>query len=106
MKRDVALLVAGLVLALALAALSPLASERPDALEHVGKARGGSESEGSALMPGYELPWLTGPARKIAGGAVGTAAVLLVLLGGGRLLACRRAPTPTPPSRPTGATAT
>src|SRR5437762_581006 len=44
-RKTVALLVVGLALALGIAALSPLASESPDALERIGKDRSVPERE-------------------------------------------------------------
>jgi cobalt/nickel transport protein len=88
-------------LALLLAALSPLASSRPDGLERVvedhGPGKPGESAkppgQGHAPMPDYRVPGVGGEAwASILAGLVGTLAVFGVALGLGWLISSRRKP--------------
>jgi len=93
MRRGALFLVAGLLLALALAALSPFASKAPDGLEKVSDEHGIAPTtsiERPAPIPNY---WEEeGPARKIAAGVVGTLMVFALTLGFGMLFKKRAGP--------------
>lgn len=91
-RKKVPVLLGGAAIAAALALLSPLASDHPDALEKIGTERGAEERKVvSAPLADYDAPFFESPrVRKIAAGLAGTAAVLALLLGGGKLLARRR----------------
>ena len=73
---------AGLLIALVLVLLSPLASTRPDGLEWVAIEHGFIDQARDSLfqvIPGYELPGISaGPAATIAAGILGVVMVLLV----------------------------
>ncbi len=75
----------GLVLALALAVLAPLASAHPDGLEWVAQQRGFiglQRSSGVGLLPGYLLPGVSNTAiATILAGVVGVLLVLAVVIG-------------------------
>lgn len=74
-ERQSSFLVAGLLLALLVAAFSPLASTNPDGLESVARSQGFLGLEQSPpvqLLPGYAIPSLADPAA---------ATVLAVMLG-------------------------
>lgn len=91
-RGTVAFLVAGLLLALALVALSPRASSDPDGLEKVAGDLGISavtSIEQPAPMPDY---WDDkGPARKILAGAIGTLLVFGLTFGLGHALKKKKA---------------
>jgi hypothetical protein len=90
MRRTVFLL-GGVALALALAALSPLASPNKDGLEKVSEEHGIApltSEERSAPIPNY---WEeAGPARKIAAGVIGTLLVFGLTIGLGEALKKRK----------------
>jgi cobalt/nickel transport system permease protein len=73
----------GLLIALALVILSPLASTRPDGLEWVAIEYGFIDKARDSLfqiIPGYELPGISpGPAATIAAGILGVVLVLFAL---------------------------
>ena len=87
MQRGTAFLLGGILVALALAALSPLASRNPDGLEHVSEKHGIAVVESarvSAPIPDY---WESeGPAKKIAAGVLGTLMVFGVMMIFGKTL--------------------
>ncbi len=87
MSRTVAFILGGVVLALALVALSPLASKDPDGLEHAAEKHGiaaVTSIEQPAPMPDY---WEErGPLRKIAAGVIGTLLVFGLTFGLGHAL--------------------
>lgn len=82
---------AGLIVALVLVILSPLASTRPDGLEWVAVEYGFIDKARDSLfqiIPGYELPGIgAGPAATIAAGILG---VVLILLASAVVMYTRR----------------
>ena len=84
---------AGLVLAaLVVIVLAPLASGDPDGLNRVAENLGFADREQPApyeILPGYEVPFLTGNASTIVAGLIGVLVVFAVIWGLGRLLARR-----------------
>jgi len=80
---------AGLVLALAVASLAPLASPHPDGLERVGEDQGFIEAAQAApyeIIPDYVLPGMPGEAvATIGAGVVGTLIVAGVAFAAARL---------------------
>ena len=82
---------AGLLIALVLVILSPLASTRPDGLEWVAIEFGFMDKARDSLfqiIPGYELPGISaGPAATIAAGILG---VVLILLASAVVMYSRR----------------
>jgi len=92
MSRSAGFLLGGLVVALALAALSPLASKNPDGLEHVSEKHDlapVTTEERAAPIPNY---WEeAGPARKAAAGILGTLLVFGLTYGLGRALGKKKA---------------
>jgi hypothetical protein len=92
MSRGAAFLVGGLLLAVSLAVLSPLASKNPDGLEHVTETSGISpvtSIDQPAPMPDY---WDDrGPLRKIAAGVAGTLLVFGLTYGLGHALRKKKA---------------
>jgi cobalt/nickel transport system permease protein len=82
---------AGLLIALVLVILSPLASTRPDGLEWVAIEFGFMDKARDSLfqiIPGYELPGISaGPAATIAAGILG---VVLILLSSAVVMYSRR----------------
>jgi hypothetical protein len=91
-RPKIVLVLGGVAVALALALASPLASTKPDPLDHIAEVRSATETKVGppAPLPDYEVPFLEGPVGKIVAGVVGTLAVFALLMGGGRLLARRR----------------
>jgi hypothetical protein len=91
--------VAGLAIAAAVVILlGPLASGDPDGLQRVAIDQGFAARESAApfeIIPGYAVPFLDGPASKIAAGLIGVLVVFTVLWVVGRLLA-RRSRSPRP----------
>lgn len=87
MARSGWFLLSGVLLALALAALSPLASKNPDGLEHVSEKHGIAPvvtEERAAPIPDY---WESeGPAKKIVAGVIGTLMVFGLTFGAGQLM--------------------
>lgn len=83
-------MVAGIVIALVVVLLSPLASSNPDGLERVAMDMGFIEAGQSApyeIIPDYTLPFLgETPVSTIAAGAIGVLAVLGVAILAGRSL--------------------
>ena len=83
-------MVAGIVIALVVVLLSPLASSNPDGLERVAMDMGFIEAGQSApyeIIPDYTLPFLgETPVSTIAAGAIGVLAVLGVSILAGRSL--------------------
>jgi cobalt/nickel transport system permease protein len=77
--------IGGLIIAVALAVLSPLASSHPDGLEWVAEEKGFSSAAQSApyeIIPDYVLPGLSNEAvATISAGVVGTLIVFGVALG-------------------------
>jgi cobalt/nickel transport system permease protein len=82
------ILVGGIVIALLLAVLSPLASSHPDGLEWVAEENGFIELAQSSfynLMPDYEMPGINNPAiATIVAGVVGVFIVFGISMGLGR----------------------
>lgn len=78
-RRGANVLAAGLLVALVIACLSPLASSNPDGLEQVAETQGFSEQAETApyeLLPDYTTPWITNPALTTAvSGVVGVLVV-------------------------------
>jgi cobalt/nickel transport protein len=96
-----------LAFTLALAALSPLASSRPDGLEKIaadhGRAEAASESPPTAPMADYEVPGVRNASlRTILAGLAGTLAVFGAMLALGKLIAAR--PKSAPPEGAVGET--
>ncbi len=92
-RRGAGLVIGGLLLALLVAALSPLASPHPDGLEAVAEAQGFMASGRSApfeVIPDYIFPSIDNPAVATLV-AVGLGTVLVFLVAGivGRLAARR-----------------
>jgi hypothetical protein len=91
-RASALLLVVGLLVALGLAALSPLASKNPDGLEHVSEKHGiapETSDERRAPIPNY---WEDeGAAKKIVAGVLGTLLVFGLTLGLGAALRKRGA---------------
>jgi cobalt/nickel transport system permease protein len=75
----------GLLIALVLAILSPLASSHPDGLEWVAEQKGFLETAKSALfniIPDYTMPGISNPAlATIIAGILGAAIVFIVVFG-------------------------
>jgi predicted outer membrane lipoprotein len=84
-RSNQAVWIVGLVVALALAILSPLASEHPDGLEWVAEEKGFLDAAQDApyqIIPDYLFPGLTNvELATIVAGIVGTAIVFGVALG-------------------------
>jgi hypothetical protein len=97
-RPKIVLVLAGVAIALGLALLSPLASTKPDPLDHIAEVRSATQVTigPTPLLPDYEVHsvFVSGPAGKIVAGVVGTLAVFALLMGGGRLLARRRTGAP------------
>jgi hypothetical protein len=95
-RPKIVLVLAGVAIALGLALLSPLASEKPDPLDHIAEVRSATETKVGPPAPfnDYQAPSLEGATGKIVAGVVGTLAVFALLMGGGRLLARRRTGAP------------
>lgn len=75
---------AGLVIAVALAFLSPLASADPDGLERVAEDQGfldRAQDPAFNLLPDYTIPGLDGPASTIIAGIVGLLIVFVLAYG-------------------------
>ncbi len=90
--------VAGLaVSALVVIVLAPLASPDPDGLERVAEDRGFLGQAQAAfyeILPGYSIPGIDDPVLStILAGLIGVAVVFGLMVGLGRLLARRRAPS-------------
>lgn len=94
---------AGLLLALAIALLSPLASSHPDGLERVAEDHGfGEQAKASPvrLIPDYVFPGIRDERLgTIVAGAVGVILVFGLVYGLGRLARSRQ-PGPRVPTRP------
>ena len=90
--------VAGLAIAaLVVIVLAPLASPDPDGLERVAEDGGFIERAQEALyqiLPDYSIPGIDDPfLSTVLAGLIGVALVFVLMLGLGKLLARRRAPT-------------
>ncbi len=79
---------AGLLITLAVLLLSPLASLDPDGLNRVAMDLGFIQAaqSGSGALAGYVVPFVRGPASRIAAGLLGALAVLVIILLAGRVL--------------------
>ncbi len=94
MKRAGVFLLVGLLLAIGLALLSPLASKNPDGLEKVSeKHEIGIVGSARIAAPIPDYWEQEGPGRKIAAGVLGTLLVFGLTLGLGKALK-KRAPGP------------
>ncbi len=85
-RRTASFIVAGLLLAIGVAALSPIASSDPDGLLSVARAQGFAEQArrtGLGILPGYVLPLIRNPAvatlLAVAAGALFVFAIAIVL---------------------------
>jgi len=82
---------AGLVLAaLVVVVFAPLASGDPDGLNRVAENLGFAQHEHPApyeILPGYEVPFLTGNASRIVAGLLGVLVVFALIWLIGRFLA-------------------
>lgn len=89
--------VAGLAIAGGIAVLAAVfASGDPDGLDSVAIEKGfegAAKDPGFEILPGYTIPGLDGTFSTIAAGVVGIAAIFLLTLLLGRLLARRRKDT-------------
>jgi cobalt/nickel transport system permease protein len=92
-RRGAGFVLVGLLVALLVAALSPLASPHPDGLEAVAQAQGFLSSGRSApyeILPGYLLPSIDDPAAAtLAAVGLGTLLVFVVAVIVGRVAARR-----------------
>lgn len=92
-RRGAGFVLVGLLVALLVAALSPLASPHPDGLEAVAQAQGFLSSGRSApyeILPGYLLPSIDDPATAtLAAVGLGTLLVFVVAVIVGRVAARR-----------------
>jgi cobalt/nickel transport system permease protein len=92
-RRGAIAVAAGVVVALVLAALSPLASQRPDGLESVAEQQGFVQNalpSAFGVLPDYALPFITDPAlATIAAVALGTVVVFIAAWMAGRAAARR-----------------
>jgi len=82
------------IAALVVIVLAPLASGDPDGLSRVAEDLGFISREQAApfeIVPGYEVPFLSGSTSTIVAGLIGVVVVFVVLTAIGRLLA-RRGP--------------
>jgi len=79
---------AGLLITLAVLFLSPFASLDPDGLNRVAMEQGFLQAaqSGSGALAGYVVPFVQGPASRIAAGLLGALVVLAIILLAGRLL--------------------
>lgn len=79
---------AGMLITLAVVLLSPMASVDPDGLNRVAMDLGFLQAarSGSGPLAGYAVPFVRGPASRIAAGLLGVLVVLVVLLLTGRAL--------------------
>jgi cobalt/nickel transport system permease protein len=79
----------GLLIALILAVVSPLASSRPDGLEWVAEQKGFLESAKAALfnlIPDYTMPGIANPAlATILAAILGTVIVFVIVFGAARV---------------------
>jgi hypothetical protein len=92
MQRGPAFLLGGLLVALALAALSPLASKNPDGLEHVAEKHEIAVVESARVNSPIPDYWESeGPAKKIAAGLIGTVLVFGLTFGLGAVLKKKKA---------------
>ena len=85
-------LVGLVVAALVVVVLAPLASGDPDGLNRVAENLGFAEREQPApyeILPGYEVPFLTGNASTVVAGLVGVLVVFVMIWLLGRFLARR-----------------
>jgi|SRR5919201_2811879 cobalt/nickel transport system permease protein len=81
------------VAALVVIVFAPLASGDPDGLNRVAENLGFIRREQPApyeILPGYEVPFLTGNASTIVAGLIGVLVVFTLITVIGRLLARRR----------------
>jgi hypothetical protein len=85
------------IAALVVIVLAPLASPDPDGLERVAEDRGFIDRAQDALyqiLPDYSIPGIDDPfLSTVLAGLIGVAVVFALMVGLGRLLARRRAPT-------------
>lgn len=95
------LIVVGLAIAVVIAVASAwLASSAPDGLNRVAEDQGFSEQAkdpGVEVLPGYEIPGLSGPLSRALAGVIGVVIVAALSLGAGALLRARRE-HPQPPT--------
>lgn len=83
-------LVGLVVAALVVIVLAPLASGDPDGLNRVAENLGFAQREDPApyeILPGYEVPFLTGNASTIVAGLIGVLVVFGLIWVAGRFLA-------------------
>ncbi len=85
------------IAALVVIVLAPLASPDPDGLEKVAEERGFIERAQDAfynVLPDYSIPGIDDPfLSTVLAGLIGVSVIFLLMVGLGRLLARRRAPT-------------
>lgn len=85
------------IAALVVVVLAPLASSDPDGLEKVAEDQGFIERAQDALyqiLPDYSIPGIDDPfLSTVMAGLIGVAVVFALMVGLGKLLARRRAPT-------------
>lgn len=91
---------AGLAIsALVVIVLAPLASPDPDGLERVAQDRGfigQAQDAFYGILPDYSIPGIDDPfLSTVLAGLIGVAVIFLLMIGLGRLLARRRAPSRT-----------